>query len=199
MEMLMAAHDAARKAEVERDLKKLADMRAKNAERQRRYRARKLTADNVTRRDAALQKENPPDPRKKNTNPPVPKGTSPRPREARDYPLPDWVPLGPWEAFAEVRRRKRQPLTVAAIRLLVERLGEFRRQGLDPADVLNHSVENGWGSLRQPHCRQAKAVSVRAPMTADELERAAQYREDIGDPGMAARYREQLRLLRTKS
>jgi hypothetical protein len=195
LEMLRAALLAEQKDEISRDQNELADMRAKGAARQRRHRAGKKSQSDVTRRDAEAQKENPPDPHKKN-NPPGPKGPSPRAQRFQEYTLPNWMPEGAWGAFVEVRRKKRMPVTTTGAQLLIESLDDFRRRGIDPADVLNTSVANGWGVLREPPNRQAATASGRPPTTAEDLERAAQFREDNGDHEKAAEHRGKLQAMR---
>lgn len=60
---------------------------------------------------------------------------------------PDWVPLDPWKAWLEVRRKKRAPNTDEALRLSVLDLDRFRAAGHDPRAVLEQSVKRGWQGL----------------------------------------------------
>lgn len=61
-------------------------------------------------------------------------------REPPDL-LPDWLPQKAWEDFCQHRGKKFGAL---AQRLTIKKLGEFRNAGMDPAEVLNQSVMNGW-------------------------------------------------------
>lgn len=58
--------------------------------------------------------------------------------------FPDWWPTAPWQAFTEVRKKKRAPLTDRAVELLIGALVELRVAGHDPAAVIEQSIMKGW-------------------------------------------------------
>ena len=58
--------------------------------------------------------------------------------------LPDWLPLGPWKEFLEMRKRIRKPPTPYAQTLLLKKLSALRDAGHDPAAVLNKSTISNW-------------------------------------------------------
>lgn len=60
---------------------------------------------------------------------------------------PDWVPIDAWNAWLEVRKKKRAPNTDEALRLSVLDLERFRAAGHDPRAVLEQSVKRGWQGL----------------------------------------------------
>lgn len=65
------------------------------------------------------------------------------------YPLPDWLPAEPWQAFIKMRKKKgsRAPLTEEAEKRILMKLDILRMQGNDPAEVLWQSVECGWSGV----------------------------------------------------
>lgn len=58
--------------------------------------------------------------------------------------FPDWVPKEPFEAFEEMRRKMRRPMTDRAKKLVIEKLDALRKLGNDPGQMLNQSIERGW-------------------------------------------------------
>lgn len=66
---------------------------------------------------------------------------------ARAGALPEWVPQAQWSAFVDMRKRIRKPLTDRAIDLAVGELDKLRKQGHDPARVLDQSILNCWQGL----------------------------------------------------
>lgn len=75
-----------------------------------------------------------------------PKG---RARKKSDEPfvLPDDLPADEWDAFVEMRKRIKKPMTDHAKRLAVGKLHKLRSSGHDPTDVLNQSTLNSWQDL----------------------------------------------------
>jgi hypothetical protein len=69
--------------------------------------------------------------------------------------LPEWIPLESWDAFVELRKQKRKPITFYAYRLLMDRLCKFHDEGQDIKAILDASVENGWTGLFPPRERSA--------------------------------------------
>lgn len=59
--------------------------------------------------------------------------------------LPDWMPAEAWNLYCRHRERVgKKTWTADAIALTVRELGKFRAEGMDPAAVLEQSVQNGW-------------------------------------------------------
>lgn len=58
--------------------------------------------------------------------------------------LPEWVPLKSWDAFVEMRKKGRWPLTDAACEATVADLDKLRKAGHDPGAVLMQSVQRCW-------------------------------------------------------
>jgi len=61
--------------------------------------------------------------------------------------LPDWVPREPWEAWLEVRKKKRAANTVHALDLAVGELERLRDAGENPAAVLDQSTLKSYTGL----------------------------------------------------
>lgn len=58
--------------------------------------------------------------------------------------LPPWLPEKEWEAFVEMRKKVKAPLTDLAIRNIWEELLKLEADGDSPAEVLMQSVTNAW-------------------------------------------------------
>jgi phage replication O-like protein O len=61
--------------------------------------------------------------------------------------LPGWIPRREWDAWVEMRKKIRRPLTDHAVDLAVAALDALRAEGFAPADVLNQSTLNSWQGL----------------------------------------------------
>lgn len=66
---------------------------------------------------------------------------------AAPFVLPDWIPKEHWDAYEEMRNKIRKPMTDAARRMAVLKLGNLNEQGHPPNQVLRQSVFNGWQGL----------------------------------------------------
>lgn len=49
--------------------------------------------------------------------------------------------------FEQHRKRLRAPLTEKALELILKKLGQFKAQGMDPIEVLEQSIVNGWRGI----------------------------------------------------
>lgn len=65
-------------------------------------------------------------------------------------PLPDWLPLSEWNAFIEMRKKIKKPMTDRAKELAIEKLNDFRKQRYDITVILNTAVMNNWQGLYLP-------------------------------------------------
>jgi Helix-turn-helix domain len=66
------------------------------------------------------------------------------PSEKQPFILPSWVPLEPWNAFLEMRRRMKKPPGEYAQRLLIKKLETLRANGETVGDVIDNSIANGY-------------------------------------------------------
>lgn len=64
--------------------------------------------------------------------------------------LPDFIPSTEWNAWLEVRKRKRAADTVYAMQLAVKKLREYQQRGFSPKDVLDQSILRSWTGLFEP-------------------------------------------------
>jgi hypothetical protein len=58
--------------------------------------------------------------------------------------LPEWLPVPEWNDFLAYRSERKRPLTPTAQKANLERLANLRRDGHDPAAVLNLTIASGW-------------------------------------------------------
>ena len=56
------------------------------------------------------------------------------------YIVPEWIDKDTWEAFLEMRKKKKAIPTERAKQLLVQELEKLRTEGHDPMEVLNQSI-----------------------------------------------------------
>lgn len=79
-----------------------------------------------------------------------PEGSSKREREQTAelaFVLPPDIPTDEWNAFVDMRKRIKKPMTDHAKGLAVKELRKLATQGHDPPDVLNQSILNSWQGL----------------------------------------------------
>lgn len=74
-------------------------------------------------------------------------GNGEREREQSEPVLPDWIPTDAWEAYLEMRRRIRKPMTDYAMKLAVKTLEKLKAAGEEPRAVLEQSILNSWQGL----------------------------------------------------
>jgi len=92
------------------------------------------------------------------------------------YAPPDWVPQDAWQAFVEMRGKKKKPMTTKACELIVGRLDALAKSGCDPGAVLLQSVENCWQSVFKLKDRSDEGIrgySGNRPTKTDRLKAAA--------------------------
>ncbi len=65
-------------------------------------------------------------------------------RKSADVDLPAWLPPETWGDFIEHRKQIKAPMTSQAKTRLLNKLEQCRKDGDDPAQMLNESIINGW-------------------------------------------------------
>lgn len=75
--------------------------------------------------------------------------------KAISFSLPDWIPQESWEAWVEMRKSIKKPLTDKAKAMAVTRLAKLQADGNDPAEVLDQSTLNNWQDLYAIKTNQA--------------------------------------------
>jgi hypothetical protein len=61
--------------------------------------------------------------------------------------LPPWLAAKDWRAWVEHRKKIKRPLTKESEERTIAKLDDLRKQGHDPASVINESIVNGWQGL----------------------------------------------------
>lgn len=84
--------------------------------------------------------------------------------------LPDWLPAESWERWVRHRAQLKKPITEETARQQIEDLGDYRRQGHQPADVIKHCIGKSWQGLFPPK----QAFGQRAAPAMSESERRKQ-------------------------
>jgi hypothetical protein len=73
-----------------------------------------------------------------------------QPSGASAFCLPDWIPVEPWNAFLEMRKKQRASPTPYATEKLVKKLENLRDDGCDLTEVLDQSTVNAWKGIFEP-------------------------------------------------
>lgn len=66
------------------------------------------------------------------------------------FSLPDWVPSKQWNAWLEMRKKKRAAPTEHAKALAVAKLQSLREKGHDPGEVLDEAILRNWTGIFEP-------------------------------------------------
>lgn len=64
--------------------------------------------------------------------------------------LPDWVDREVWNAYLEMRKKKRATPTDRALKGILTQLGIFRNKGHDPNAILDTSIRSNWTDVYEP-------------------------------------------------
>lgn len=67
--------------------------------------------------------------------------------KAREFILPEWIKKETWDAYREMRQRKRAPLTDRASVLIIRELEKLKAKGHEPEDVLDQSIMKSWAGV----------------------------------------------------
>lgn len=81
------------------------------------------------------------------TSPAVVKTKGPARAARGQIELPEWVPVKEFEAYVDMRRKIRKPMTDQAIKLAISKLENLNSRGHPPVEVLNQSIEHSWNGL----------------------------------------------------
>jgi hypothetical protein len=72
--------------------------------------------------------------------------------------IPVWISQESWQAFTEMRRKIKAPLTDYAGKLIVHELVRLKTSGEDPQACLDQSIRNGWRDVFPLRDKQLRAV-----------------------------------------
>lgn len=83
-------------------------------------------------------------------------------QKAKAFVLPDCIPVDAWNAYLEMRKKKRKEPTDYARDLVVAELMKINRAGQDVRSALNASIKNGWTDVYAPknEIRQVSAQTT---------------------------------------
>ena len=73
-----------------------------------------------------------------------------RNEDTRNKDIPEWLDLKIWENFREHRIAIKSRMTPHAEKLILNKLIDFKKRGIDPHAELNRSIECGWKSVFEP-------------------------------------------------
>jgi len=91
--------------------------------------------------------------------------------------LPDWVPVDAWNAFLEMRAKKRNSPTDYAKKLAIDDLKKIVDAGEDAATVINRSTLKGWAGFFPRTGQSNGKVSKHGGFGNQD------YRQGVGDDG----------------
>jgi len=63
------------------------------------------------------------------------------------FQLPHWIPLEAWNAYLDMRKTIKKPMTEYAMQLAIKKLWQFKEQGMSVQEVLDQSTFNTWQGL----------------------------------------------------
>jgi hypothetical protein len=69
---------------------------------------------------------------------------------ASAFVCPSWISADVWQAFEEMRKKSRKPLTDFARRGIIGKLEKWKAGGHNPDAILGTSIENSWGGVFEP-------------------------------------------------
>lgn len=98
-------------------------------------------------------------------------------------PPPSWITPESWEAFGEMRKKIKRPLTEYAEKRIIEKLVLFKSLGYDPQFCLDESIEHSWQTI---YARKPQMIPH-----ADGGESAAKKEAEQREAELAARTPEQ--------
>lgn len=87
--------------------------------------------------------------------------------------LPVWLPVEKWDAFVEMRKKQKKPMTDYAIKLMVDKLKRLRDAGHNIGELIDKSITNGWLDIYEPKGSFGTGIQLTA---AEKLKRMANAR-----------------------
>jgi hypothetical protein len=76
--------------------------------------------------------------------------------------LPEWIDRDAWNAYLEMRRKKRAVPTEGAVKGIIKQLGIFRNKGHDPNAILETSTRSNWTDVYEPKTGAANGTFNRS-------------------------------------
>lgn len=72
--------------------------------------------------------------------------------------VPEWISKDSLDAFTEMRKKIKKPLTDKAIEMLFVKLAGFKDKGYDPNEILNESTMNSWQGVFEPKTKPTRQL-----------------------------------------
>ena len=116
-------------------------------------------------------------------------------KDTKKFILPDWIPKETWNAYLEIRNKKRAAKTDYALSLIIKELVNIKKwYGHDPIEVLNKSIKSGWTDVYPLKEKQPTKGDNRGTSDQQESERILQaankrFREEIAKRSAASKDR----------
>lgn len=134
---------------------------------------RTLTKEPITKEEATnVSKQDKPAAAKKTTTatkPAAKKKETTKPfNPVTDYPVPDFIDMELWTAYHAMRNAKKKPATEYACKLVIDKLAEWNKAGLDIHSAIKDSISNSWTDVFEPKA-QSQAQKQAQRKTADPL------------------------------
>lgn len=79
---------------------------------------------------------------------PITKNQEPKKQPTVDLPV--WLPKEKWEAFVQMRKQLKKPMTDYAIKLMVDKFVRLREAGHNVGELLDKTITNGWLDVYEP-------------------------------------------------
>ena len=127
-----------------------ADLRAKNAERQKRFREKQKAESNEKSNVTVTLKSNDREEKRREE-----KYIQPKSQKSSDFVLPDWLDVSLWNDFKKMRVKARKRMTERAEKMMLDKLKNFHSRGINTAKVLEKSILNSWTDVYEPDAREA--------------------------------------------
>jgi len=73
--------------------------------------------------------------------------------------IPDWMPMEAWNAYLDMRKKIKKPMTEYAKYLACRQLQAMKEKGQDIEAVINKSVQHSWSGLYEIAMQHEKKTS----------------------------------------
>lgn len=114
----------------------------------------------------------------------TPKDTTTTPQKKRaSFVLPEWVPEDAWNAYIEMRKKKRKEPTEYARDLVIKELAAILAGGHSLKTALDNSTKNGWTDVYAPKPAPQARASPAAPQSRHSGFENIDYREGVTEDG----------------
>lgn len=101
------------------------------------------------------------------------------PFDAAEAEIPPWLSRDTWSRWCADRKARKKPITPEGVRSQLKRLDDFRKDGISPEDVIEHSLASGYQGLFAPASRKpAQQPNTATPDVVETQERMKRMRED---------------------